>query len=387
MSLRVFGAGLVALLAFAAVASAQKHPAKHPHRSRKQLAGHLSMVRNHKANLRHQLNVTRHAAKVVVVDIQGIDARIGKVQDQLSDTTDRLDSSREEQVRLAGQVKLTTAELAKNKEQVRSRLRRMYIRGESSIFTALTGLQGAGELAGRQYLLKRIALKDREVFTNYRRLQAQTVAQKRRQDTLVRQISGLVVQEKQQAASLRVARADKHDALVSLKAKQQNLQQAIQEMESDERRILSEIAEYERLSRLGHHGKPLPAFRGRFGRPVNAPITSTFGMRYHPILHRTRLHAGIDFGAPIGAPIYAAADGRVVASGYGSGYGNRIILDHGGGVMTLYGHCSRLMCSSGQMVRRGQRIGSVGNTGLATGPHLHFEVRINGRPVNPLGRL
>jgi len=95
----------------------------------------------------------------------------------------------------------------------------------------------------------------------------------------------------------------------------------------------------------------------------------------------------VDFGAPVGTSVYAAAAGIVVATGTGRGYGNRVIIDHGGGVMTVYAHLSGFSCSPGQQVSRGQRIASSGNTGLSTGPHLHFEVRINGRPVNPLGRL
>ena len=118
--------------------------------------------------------------------------------------------------------------------------------------------------------------------------------------------------------------------------------------------------------------------------PVAGRITSGFGMRYHPILHYTRFHAGIDFGAAWGSPIVAAADGQVVAAGWTGGYGREVQVAHGGGIVTLYGHMSGIAASAGQMVRQGQVIGYVGSSGLSTGPHLHFEVKVNGRAVDPM---
>jgi murein DD-endopeptidase MepM/ murein hydrolase activator NlpD len=113
--------------------------------------------------------------------------------------------------------------------------------------------------------------------------------------------------------------------------------------------------------------------------PVNAPITSPFGWRWG------RMHEGIDLGAPYGAPIAAAAAGVVIYAGWLSGYGNLTVIDHG--LSTVYGHQSRIVVGVGESVAQGQTIGYVGSTGHSTGPHLHFEVRVNGQPVDPLGYL
>jgi len=117
---------------------------------------------------------------------------------------------------------------------------------------------------------------------------------------------------------------------------------------------------------------------------VGGHITSNFGARRHPILGYTRMHAGIDFGAAYGSPIYAVSDGNVIFSGWHGGHGNYVKLDHGGGFATGYGHMSRIAVGSGGHVRAGQVIGYVGSTGLSTGPHLHYELYRNGTPVNPM---
>ena len=129
--------------------------------------------------------------------------------------------------------------------------------------------------------------------------------------------------------------------------------------------------------------RPVPVETG-LQMPVNGPITSYFGNRYHPILHFTRFHAGVDIGAAWGSPIVAAADGQVAAAGWAGGYGREVQIAHGGGIVSLYGHMSEIVASPGSFVRRGQLIGYVGSSGLSTGPHLHFEVRQGGSPVNPL---
>lgn len=123
---------------------------------------------------------------------------------------------------------------------------------------------------------------------------------------------------------------------------------------------------------------------GRLLTPVpGAPITSPFGYRIHPIYGTSRLHTGIDYGASEGTPIRASADGVVVSASWFGGYGNATIIDHGGGIATLNGHQSSMSVSAGQKVTQGQTIGRVGCTGDCTGPHVHFEVRVNGDPVNP----
>ena len=119
--------------------------------------------------------------------------------------------------------------------------------------------------------------------------------------------------------------------------------------------------------------------------PVAGRVTSGFGERFHPILGYERFHAGVDLGASWGAPIVAAADGRVVSAGWRGGYGRAVEIAHASGLETLYGHMSRIAAAPGQLVHQGEVIGYVGSSGLSTGPHVHFEVLKGGRAINPMG--
>jgi murein DD-endopeptidase MepM/ murein hydrolase activator NlpD len=124
--------------------------------------------------------------------------------------------------------------------------------------------------------------------------------------------------------------------------------------------------------------------QSRIGMPVHGRLTSGFGERFHPILGYMRFHKGADLAAPAGTPIVAAADGKVVGAGWHGGYGEQVQIAHAGGLETTYGHMSRIAARVGEIVRKGEVIGYVGSTGLSTGPHVHFEVTRNGRPINPM---
>ncbi|KWX03460.1 hypothetical protein TH66_11175 [Carbonactinospora thermoautotrophica] len=130
---------------------------------------------------------------------------------------------------------------------------------------------------------------------------------------------------------------------------------------------------------------------GWLSRPVPGPITSPYGMRFHPVLHEWRLHTGTDFGVPMGTEVRAAAGGRVLWAGQSRGYGYRVVVSHGyvGGryVVTTYSHLSQLLVHAGERVTRGETLARSGDTGWSTGPHLHFEVMVDGEFVNPLGWL
>lgn len=362
----------------------RKSHARHSQKTPNQLRKDLEALRTQKQQLRKQLIATKAQTHATLSDIYTVDAELSKIQDDLDHTTNRLSDSRDEQVRLKAELIDATSRLDATREQVRKRLRHMYVHGNTSSVSAMVGTKSVGDIASRRFLLQMIAKKDRQLFSDYQKLRDQVANRKRRQDELVVRISALVRQQASQEEQLQDTRDEKGEVLKTLRNKQGKLQEMLRQFESDERDIAAQIVAYSHRKRKPGE-KELPAFHGHFQRPVGGPITSGFGMRYHPILHYTRLHAGIDFGVPRGTPIHAGADGQIITAQYSTSYGNMIVIDHGGGISTLYAHCTRLMVSSGQTVHRGQQIAVSGSTGLAAGPHLHWEVRVKGRPVNPMG--
>ena len=380
---------LALVLAFAlpsvGIAQSRRHHTKsHSGKSAGQLRKDLQALKSQKQKLREKLSQTKQKTHAVLSDIYVVDAELGKIQDQLDETTTRLSDSRDEQTRINGELKDASIKLTRTRDQVRLRLRHMYVHGNTSPVSALVGTKSVGDVASRRFLLQMIAKRDRQLFTDYQRLRDLVANRKKRQDQLVTRISSLVARQAEQQDELKTTRDEKGEKLRSLRGQQGELKKMLDQFERDERDIAAQIAAFAIRKRKPGE-KELPAFHGHFQRPVGGPIMSTFGMRYHPILHYTRLHAGIDFGVPRGTPIHAGAEGQVIVAQYSTSYGNMIVIDHGGGISTLYAHCSRLMVGTGETVHRGQQIAASGATGLASGPHLHWEVRVKGRPVNPMG--
>ena len=197
--------------------------------------------------------------------------------------------------------------------------------------------------------------------------------QKMRKDDILE----LVTQSEQKQTEIEKTYSQKSDLLSGAKADKNALvamQNQLTAKESETARILESY-------------KYGSAPSGKLSWPVTGSISSTFSMRVDPILHAYRMHTGLDIAAQRGTPVKAADGGQVIQAGYDSGYGNSILVYHGGGLATWYAHLQGFNCSIGQSVVKGQVIGFVGSTGMATGPHLHFEVRINGAPQNPMQYL
>ncbi len=173
----------------------------------------------------------------------------------------------------------------------------------------------------------------------------------------------------------------------ALDAAQKQLERESQEITTLIQRKIAEAKAREAAAKANSRKNIFVRGTGILAYPSNARLSSPFGWRRHPILGYRRFHGGLDFAASYGSTIRAADTGEVIFSGWYGGYGKTVIINHGNGMSTLYGHSSDLYVREGQTVKRGQAIAAVGSTGLSTGPHLHFEVRKNGTPVNPANYL
>lgn len=235
----------------------------------------------------------------------------------------------------------------------------------------------------RRYRLKLLYQNDRQSLAELQANADQLEQQRDRVERKKNEIALLKQQLELQKASMEDQIAGQKENIDRLKSDRRAMAVAEAQLEQDSRTIALLIQQH-----TGAGGYGL-AFRGtgQMLLPCLGEITSGFGWRMHPVLGYERFHAGIDIGADYGSTIYAAEQGLVIFAGWYGGYGNAVIIDHGGGITTLYGHTSELYVSEGQTVQRGQAIAAVGSTGLSTGPHLHFEVRREGEPTDPVAFL
>ena len=344
------------------------------------LKNDLNSVKSRRSSIKTKLDATRRAVRTVRGDVREIDQQLGTLEDQLAETSARLTDSRLEQARLARELVAAGERLVEKREQLRKRLRNMYMRGDAATVSAFVGVESVGDLASRKYIIERIASRDRALFDEVASLRKGISSRKRRTDQLVIGIDTLAKKQQSQQSFVQEVRDQKNSQLHDLRGKQADLERLVAQLDAEQISIQAQIASYQ----AGPGSQRLPAFTGRLSKPVSSPITSKFGMRFHPILKITRMHAGVDFGARSGTSIHSAGSGVVITARYSSSYGNMVVVDHGGGISTLYAHCSSIGVIAGQKIQRGQVLGAVGSTGLATGPHLHFEVRVHGRAVNPL---
>jgi len=362
---------------------------RHQHQLEERRAAlHVAKLREN--DLSHQLSETNNA-------IGNVNTRLGQLDDQVHVNERRLAWN---QVQLAA----AQATLRRHNDAYRRRLVQIYEHGDLGYLGVLLGATSFAEFVERFHDLQLVVRTDQKAIaerkaaeTAVRRVQAQLEGTQltlqglaHQQEQARTQLQGLASEREQLVAVASDKRrqvAAEVAQLEELSASEEATLEALIVQRQQE--LAAERAAAERARRAGQPGPsgPATAGSGYFQWPVTGPITSPFGWRIHPIAGVRRFHEGIDIAAASGTPIAAAESGRVIYAGWYGGYGNYISIDHGGGVSTGYGHCSAIYVSVGQDVARGQAVGAVGSTGNSTGPHLHFEVRINGKPIDPLSRL
>ncbi len=350
-----------------------------PKKSQATLKKELHAKKSRLAKIKKQIRQKRSEVHEKRQDMREVDARLDRITGSLVRTKNQLADSQQRLLTVTVENSQAALNLVIRQDQFGRRLRTIYKQGDSRFVSALVGTQSVSDLASRSYILRRIAERDRKIADDYQDAKRDLDAKRAEQAELVQRVKSSLARLAEQEQSLQVALDDKKTAY----------RQSVQELASQEAQYAEENAatlqieaELQRYYATPQSSTVRP-WKGGFIRPVNGPVTSGYGYRFHPILHTRKLHTGIDLGSPQGTPIKAAAGGRVIKAEYYRGYGNCVIIDHGGGTSTLYGHCSALLVSVGQNVQQGQIIARVGSTGLATGPHLHFEVRRFGKPVPP----
>jgi murein DD-endopeptidase MepM/ murein hydrolase activator NlpD len=266
-----------------------------------------------------------------------------------------------------------------------ARLRFLQRQQGSRGWAVLLQSQNLNDFLDRRFQLGRLYQADRQILVGLKRdadkldQQHTQVERKKNDITLIsQQLMAQKAQFEQQAESQK-------EVVDRLRTNRRALEAAEAQLEKDSQSIGQLIQK--RVAEERAKGGIVILGTGQLNLPSDAPISSRFGWRMHPILGYQRFHAGLDFAADYGSPILAADRGVVIFAGWYGGYGNSVILDHGNGLTTMYAHAQELYVSEGDTVERGKTIAAVGSTGLSTGPHLHFEVRKEGEPVDPANYL
>jgi murein DD-endopeptidase MepM/ murein hydrolase activator NlpD len=330
-------------------------------------------------------------------EIRALAQRVGDISVELEPLEHELELRRERLRRLNELFRLQTERLKLLRRQHAIALRRLgdrvdklYRQEETDTLSLLLSSTSFTDALDMFDYLRRIADEDRRVANEVgaaknrvraQRAETRTTRKRHRQETRAMGV---------RVGQIRALRAQLAASRSGLVAAQAQRQQDLSELSAQEREELAEMEALQAVSATlaakiqaaqaaaGTGGGPSAA---GFIWPVLGPVTSPFGWRWG------RMHEGIDIGAASGTPIRAAAAGTVIYAGWLGGYGNLTVVDHGGSVATAYGHQSGLAAGNGAFVAQGQVIGYVGSTGHSTGPHLHFEVRVNGVPRDPLGYL
>lgn len=375
-------------------ASVQKVVLKHKLHG---LSGSMHAVR---ARIHAAKSRERHLAGAVGATRQ----RVTAAKERLDRIDDKLDILAREHDQVVTHLTQVGARLALRRRLLGVRIRDSYMHGQIGYAQVLLNASSFQELLSRGVYVRQIVKSDATLVNAVQEDQARIHSDKLVLEAHAREEQQLAAEYEQQKLVYQADLQQEQQVLEQTRAQRQAAEEQLDVMESEAEAMTSRIRELSALLEKRRQeqeeaqwpvrrrrtfeppiSQPRAVWRGSFIRPCSGPITSPFGWRYHPILHVRRFHSGVDIGAPYGTTIRAAASGTVILASYVRGYGNCIVIDHGGGVTTLYGHCSVLLVSEGESVDQGQPIARVGATGLATGPHLHFEVRHNGVPVNPMG--
>ncbi|MGI8686742.1 MAG: murein hydrolase activator EnvC family protein [Acidimicrobiales bacterium] len=341
-------------------------------------------ARTKKAKLAAELNHLRASDAQLTSAVKVLDRQVAAQQAGADAARQAVQAALEAVAASEAKIATTETEMTTLHTAVVNRAVSVYVRPKDNALVGVIGAKDLGDASRRSSLLAQVTNKDRDVLDRLRALRedlgdekvkadaARDVAAERRQVVLAR-LSELqkARKEKQRLSAALDARIREYQAEADAVAKQESgLTALIRSRESA------------RASRSADDPGPDGRVSGSgLSWPIRGSLTSGFGSRWG------RLHAGIDIGAGTGTPIRAAKAGEVIFAGSMSGYGNCVIIDHGGGLSTLYAHQSRIGTNDGASVEGGQVIGYVGSTGHSTGPHLHFETRVGGSPQNPMRYL
>ena len=350
----------------------------------------------------NQQNAIKSDAETV---IGSVSEQLRQIEEQLRQATAELNTITEQRVAVENDITLNERQLAEAQKRLEGReavfykrVRDIYINGRLSYLDVVIGSKNFSDFANRLEVLKRIIDSDINLISEIKKERAQIEAHKKKLEEDRAKLVELEKAALAKQAEIEQKKAERNVVLQKAQNDRAIAMQAIEELNASSAQISAMLKERQAARAAAAAAAATQAAgqgssytwvqgTGQLGWPVSGEITSPYGYRVHPIWGTTIYHSGIDIGVDEGTPVHAADSGVIVWSGWMGGYGYAVVIDHGNGLSTLYGHNSELAVDEGQSVSKGQVIAYAGSTGNSTGPHVHFEVRENGDPVDPMGYL
>lgn len=352
------------------------------------IQGQIDESHNSQANWQEIIDQVNVKLRAIQVDLDAANARLKDIQNQQAQINAQIKQTQEE-------IRKAQEHLLQHQKVLNQRVRSIYMHGQLNYLEVITGAKSFSDFANRLELLKRVIRSDYNLILEIQNQKAQIEAKEEQLEKDKARLDALAQEAQKAQSQIAAKKAEQQKVLDDAKDNKAAAAQMEQDLIAESKRVHNLIQERLRQQEAARQaasqsGGEAPSYTqgsGGLSWPCNGPITSPYGYRVHPIFGTTIYHSGIDIGVDYGTPIHAADSGTVIYAGWISGYGNAVIIDHGNGMQTLYGHNQSLNVSEGQSVSKGQVIAFAGSTGNSTGPHCHFEVQVNGSAVDPMGYL
>ena len=358
-------------------------------------------LESNKSKAEKQVEQLQKKQQKLQASIEKLDKQMAQLDEKLTELNDELETARTALAKTKEELAQAKIDEKNQYESMKVRLKYMYENGESGYLDIIFQAKSIGDMLNRAEYVAQIAEYDNTMLDRLEATKEKIAEKEVQQKKEVQEVKAIRAEVKAQKQELKTTAWNKRKQVKEFQQsikKQKSLiaayeqqideqEKKIQELEEKAREEAQKAQQAKQNSSSSSTGSTSSGSYTGSGFtwpcPSSHTITSQYGYRIHPILGTSKLHNGIDVGAAYGSSIVAADSGTVIAAGYNSSMGNYVMIDHGGGITTVYMHASSLLVSSGQSVSRGQQVAKVGSTGLSTGNHLHFSVMKNGSYVNP----
>lgn len=322
-----------------------------------------------------QLDITENLEQV-----QKLDEKISKAESELEETTEKVQTLQQSIKQIQEQQEIEQQKYDKQKQLFEQRVVALYEAGDTQYLDVILSSSSISEFISSYYVITEIAECDAEILNTIAERKNNIDNAKEKLEKEQKELATIIERQTRTSKVLQATKTLRESYISKLSEQEQQTQAKIEEYN----KVLEEVNT--QLIELAKQGVETQYIGGEFAWPVPGygKISSPYGMRVHPITKVYKLHTGVDISAPMGANFVAANDGIVVKAEYNVAYGKMVVIDHGGGISTLYAHGSEFLVKVGDQVKRNQAVLKVGSTGYSTGPHAHFEVRKNGKVTNPM---